>query len=298
MSSLDLNLLPIFVAVAETSSFSAAAKKLGMPKSTVSRGVASLEEALGVPLFHRTTRKVSLSTAGASLLARSGALVASLQEAVTELPELQEIPSGTVRITAPIDFGAAVLADIVARFTARYPSLQVDLRLTNAVVDLIAEGVDLAFRISARPLVSSSLVAQKVGPVSMQLYAAPGYLARAGTPRSPEELAQHSWVNFRSWPRVRLAGPERTVTVEAKGRVSCDDMFFVRESLRAGAGIGVLPMFVAKDEVAAGNLVRVLPKWSPPGGQLWLVWPGGNKPPRKVAAFRELVLESLRARMV
>lgn len=75
-------------------------------------------------------------------------------------------------------------------------------------------------------------------------------------------------------------------------------MFFVRESLRAGAGIGVLPMFVAKDEVAAGNLVRVLPKWSPPGGQLWLVWPGGNKPPRKVAAFRELVLESLRARMV
>ena len=296
--SIDLNLLPIFVAVAETASFSAAAKKLGIPKSTISRGVASLEAALGVQLFHRTTRKVSLSTAGTSLLERSGSIVAALQQSVTELPELQEAPSGVLRVTAPIDFGAAVLAEITARATARYPALEIDLRLTNAMVDLVGEGVDIAFRISSQPLKSSSLMAQKVGAVALQLHASPSYLARRGTPRTPQDLQGHSWVGFRGSRRLRLIGPERPATVEAKGRIVCDDMFFMRETLRAGAGIGMLATFVAQQDVSSGDLVCVLPRWSVLGGQLWLVWPGGNRPPRKVVVFRDFVLESLRTRVL
>jgi DNA-binding transcriptional LysR family regulator len=296
--SIDLNLLPIFVAVAETSSFSAAATKLGIPKSTISRGVASLEAALGVQLFHRTTRKVSLSTAGTSLLERSGSIVLALQQSVTELPELQEAPSGTLRVTAPIDFGAAVLAEITTRFTARYPALEIDLRLTNAMVDLVGEGVDIAFRISSQPLKSSSLVAQKVGAVALQLHASPSYLARRGTPRTPQDLHGHSWVGFRGSSRLRLIGPDRPATVEARGRIVCDDMFFMRETLRASAGIGMLATFVAKEDVSSGDLVCVLPRWSVLGGQLWLVWPGGKRPPRKVVVFRDFVLESLRTRVL
>ncbi len=297
MAAIDLNLLPIFVAVAETSSFSAAAAKLGIPKSTISRGVASLEDAMGVRLFHRTTRQVSLSTAGDALLERSAPLLAALQQSVSDLPELQEQPSGVLRVTSPIDFGSAVLADLVAKFTARYSALQIDLRLSNAVVDIVAEGFDVAFRISSRPLKDSSLVAQKVGTVALQLYAAPSYVARRGLPRVPEELDGHAWVGFRGTDRLRLTGSDKAVTVEPRGRIVCDDMFFVQAALRAGAGIGALPNFVAAADVAAGNLVCALPRWSGLAGQLWLVSPGGRHPPRKVTAFRDFAMEALRNRL-
>lgn len=296
MAAIDLNLLPIFVAVAETASFSAAAAKLRIPKSTVSRGVANLENAMGVQLFHRTTRHVALSTAGTALLERSAALLAALQQSVSGLPELQAEPSGVIRVTAPIDFGSAVLADIVARFSARYTAVEIDLRLTNAVVDIVAQGCDVAFRIALRPLKDSALVAQKAGGIALQLYAAPSYLARRGTPRTPQDLDAHTWVVFRGSHRLRLTGPDKQVTVETRGRIVCDDMFFMRESLRAGAGIGILPTFVAAAEVTAGNLICALPRWSVLAGQLWIVSPGGNHPARKVVAFRDFVVESLRSR--
>ncbi len=298
MGTIDLNLLPVFTAVADTSSFSAAAERLGIPKSTVSRGVASLESAMGVRLFHRTTRRVSLSTAGAAIRDRIASSLAALQESLGHLPEQEREPSGRLRVTAAVDFGATVLAEIVARFATRYPGVEVEMRLSNAVVDLVAEGFDVALRISTRALKDSPLVARNVGTIVLQPYASPNYLARRGAPREPSDLADHEWIQFRGAGPLRLRGPDRTVTIEPRGRIVCDDMFFVREVLRHGAGIGMLPAFLAEGDVAAGRLSPVLQRWSVPTGQLWLICHGARPLPRKVTAFRDFVTESLKVRPI
>ena len=296
MGTIDLGLLPIFTAVAQSFSFSVAAEKLGLPKSSVSRGIASLEEEMGVRLFHRTTRRVSLSTAGAAFLDRISSPLASLQRSVSDLPEREEEPSGRLRVTAAVDFGSTVLAEIASRFVARYPRVNLELRLTNAQVDLVAEGFDMALRIATRPLKDSSLVARNAGVVTLQLYASPSYLALWGTPRTPRDLDLYTWILFPTTRTLRLAGPGKPVIVTPQGRIRCDDMFFVRETLRHGAGIGILPSFLATEDVSAGHLVRVLPRWNVPTGQLWVVYHGAKHLPRKVVAFRDFVLDSLKAR--
>ncbi|MDC0667851.1 LysR family transcriptional regulator [Nannocystis radixulma] len=294
MTTVDLDRLARFVAVVETASFSAAARRLGLPKSSVSRGVVGLEQAMGVRLLHRTTRRVAATTAGAALYERTAPLVAALQRSLAELPELEEQPSGRLRVTTTVDLGAAVFADIVARFVARYPHVEVDMRLANNVVDLVADGIDVAIRVARRPLGDASFTARKLGTVDVQLYAAPTYLARRGTPRTPRELAGHAWVVYRGGPTLRLEGPGDPHVLRPAGAIVCDDMTFARQALRAGAGIGILPNFFADADVAAGLLVRVLPRWSIRSGALWLLCAGSRHLPRKVTAFREFVVEALR----
>lgn len=301
LATIDLNLLRAFVAVAETSSFSAAATRLGVPKSSVSRGIKKLEEHLGVTLVHRTTRSVSLSTAGEGVYARVAPRLVDLEGVLGDLPELEEQPSGDLRVTASVDFGAVVLADIVARFIARYPAVRVDLHLTNDVVDLVHDGFDLAFRASQRPLKSSALHGRRVARLTMGLFAAPTYLARRGVPRSPDDLDDHEWVLFARQPRVVLTGPGPEVTLTPLGRITGDDMSFLREAVRAGGGVGVLPTFLVDADVAAGALVRLLPRWSMPSGDLWMVHPApqpgaGVGLPKKLVALRAFVVEALAAR--
>lgn len=296
MGTVELDLLALFVAVAQSESFSGAARRLGVPKSSVSRGIAALEKSLGLTLLHRTTRRVSLSTAGAALLERVAPLLGELERSVVDLPDLEQQPSGKLRITAPVDFGATVLAEVVARFVARYPAVEVDLAITNQTIDLIADGFDMAVRIAPRALKDSSLVARRLGALSIQLYASPGYLARRGTPRTPKDLDGHDWVVFRGLRSIRLDGPGGPVGVAASGRVSVDDTFFTREAVRNGAGIAALPTFLAEADVAAGHLARVVPRWTMRSGQLWLLWPGSRHLPRKACAFRDFLVESLAAR--
>lgn len=291
---MDLNHLAIFAAVAEAASFSAAARKLGVPKSTVSRSIAALEESMRVELLHRTTRHVVLSSAGTALHDRVSPLLASLQKVAAERPSRDEEPSGELRVTTTTDFGALVLADIVTRFSQRYPSVRINLILTNQVVDLVAEGVDVALRFSTHPLKSSSLMARNLGPVSLQLFASPTYLARHGTPRSVRDLVSHDWVNaHRSAQLLRPAGVRK---VPAQGRIICDDMFFVAAAVRAGAGIGYLPTYLAEPDVLSGQLVRVLPRWDLRSGSLWFVSPGARHIPRppKLIAFRDFMIEALK----
>lgn len=298
MGTIDLNHLELLVAVADLRGFSAAADKLGLPKSTVSRGVAGLEAAMGVQLLHRTSRRVAPTPAGAELVQRVRPLLGALRQALGGLPEREEEPSGVLRVTATADLAAALLAEIVARFVERYPAVQVELHLGTAVVDLVAAGIDVALRISSRPLRDGALVARKLGPIALQLFAAPGYLAARGTPRAPQELAGHAWVTFRGMPRLRLSGPGESVVLAARGRVSSDDMGFIREATRQGAGIGLLPTFLVEADVVAGRLVRVLPRWSVPRGALWLAWPQARRVPLKVAAFRDFVLAALASRQL
>src|SRR5919201_1203813 len=220
---MDLKLVSIFEAVARTSSFSAAAKALGIPKSSASRGVARLENELGVQLLFRTTRQVALTAAGTALYDRATPLLRSIKAAFGELPEREEEPSGTLRVTAPVDLGVLFLAEVVTRYTARYPAVSADLHLTGRIVDLVGEGFDVALR---------------AAPIVLQMFASPVYLARRGTPRSEEDLEEHDWVVFRSGPqRLRVAGP-RPAADARRGRIVCDDLLFVRDAVLAGAGIG------------------------------------------------------------
>lgn len=295
---MDLNHLAVFVAVAEASGISAAAKKLGLPKSSVSRALSSLEAELGVQLVLRTTRQVSLSTAGAALYDRVAPQLAALQSTVSELPEREKQPSGLLRVTAPVDFGAMVLAEIVARFGARYPAVEVEVQLSNALVDLVAERFDVAIRMSSRRLKDSSLVARSVGVDSLQLFASPQYLARRGTPKVPADLGEHAWVVYRGLDAFSLRGPTGSARVVARAQVRCDDMLFLRGLARAGAGVALLPAFVAEPDVLSGELVRVLPRWALPSTQVWLVTPTARNVPAKVTAFRDFVSEALRARPV
>ncbi len=284
---MDLNLISVFQAVAEASSFSAAAKKVGVRRSSISRSIASLERELGVQVFNRTTRSVALTTAGTALLAKVRPQLLALEEALGSLPEREEQPSGELRLTAPGDIGAMVLPDLIAGFSLRFPSVHVDVRLTNRTVDLIGEGFDVALRAAAK-LNDSSLVARRLSSVDFQVFASPTYLARAGTPRSAEDALAHDWVVFRDF---KLPGPLSAVA--KKPRVIGDDMLFVHRTLRAGAGLGLIPTFLAKPDLAAGTLVRVLPKFEANSGALFLVHPPAQHVPRKVTAFRDYVVQHL-----
>jgi DNA-binding transcriptional LysR family regulator len=218
MGTAELDDLAVFVAVGETGSFSAAAGRLRVPKSSVSRAVARLEAAMGVGLIHRTTRHVALSTAGAALYEKVAGPLRSIQQSLGDLPELEELPSGLLRVTAATDFGAAVLAEVAARFTARYPGVEVDMRLTNENLDLVSEGIDVAFRLANRRLKDSSLSARKACPLPLRLYASPSYLARRGTPRTPRELDGHDWVRFRQVQELKLETEGESVMLRPGGR--------------------------------------------------------------------------------
>ncbi len=291
---MNLDRLTVFEAVARTSSFTAAARELRVPKSSVSRAVARLEAELGVQLFFRTTRQVAPTAAGAALHERVAPLLRQLSTAIGTLPEREEEPSGELRVTAPVDLGVLFLADVVTRYTTRYPNVSVSLHLTGRVVDLVAEGFDVALRVASK-LADSTLVVRRVAPVVVRMYASPLYLARRGTPRSEADLAGHDWVVFRSGPqRLRMAPPQASA-IEPRGRIVADDLLFVRDAVRAGAGVGILPSFVAEPDVLAGTLVRVLPRHESTTGHLHVVTPAAKQVPRKVAAFRDLVAELLRA---
>jgi DNA-binding transcriptional LysR family regulator len=291
---MDLNLLTVFEAVARTRSFSAAARELGIPKSSASRAVARLEAELGVQLLFRTTRQVSPSAAGTALQDRAAPLLRSLKATLGELPEREEQPSGTLRVTAPVDLGVLFLAEVVTRYVARYPAVTVDLNLTGRVVDLVGEGFDLALRV-ARSLRDSTLVVRKAATLSTRLYASPVYLARRGAPRTEADLAEHDWVVFRTGPqKLPVASPREAVGVAPRARIVCDDLLFVRDAVRAGAGIAVLPTFYAEPDVLAGTLVRVLPRFEQQSATLHIVTPAARHVPRKVTAFRDLALEMLR----
>ena len=296
---IDLNLLRAFAAVHASGSFSAAAATLGVPRSTLSRAVAALEEQLKLSLFQRTTRKVTTTPVGVSLFERVAPQLDSLAGALVDLPEQTDVPSGTLRLTTTPDLGSVVLTEAVARYLRRYPEVQVELELGARLVYLVREGFDLALRIArARPK-SSSLVARKVGDIFLQLYASPSYLARRAAPRTPAEVSEHEWATYDTLPlTLSSQRGKKSVVVAAAPRVRSNDMFFQREALRAGCGLGALPSFLADGDVTSGALVRVLPDWVVFSGSVVLAHPAHRHLPRKVSAFKELLLELLRQRPI
>ncbi len=291
---MDLNRVAVFVSVVTCESFTAAAEKLGVPKSSVSRGVAQLEDELGVRLLERTTRKLSLTEAGEAFYRRARPAVAGLEEASAEATSLRREPRGTVRMTAPLELGVAVLPKLVVDFTQRHPRVQIALSLTSRLVDLVGEQFDIALR--AGKLEDSSLVARKVAGVDLALYASAAYLERRGRPKTFGELATHDCILNRSrggggtW---RLHGPRGEEQVDVNGPIQADAMFFLMDAALAGGGIALLPQDVADAEYRAGRLERVLPEYALRGGAYYLLMPSSRLIPAHVVLFRDFLLEHL-----
>jgi DNA-binding transcriptional LysR family regulator len=296
IATIDLNAVSVFVRVVETGSFTLAARELGMPKSAVSRRVARLEQALGVRLLQRTTRRVTLTDAGTNYHRQAARALTTLSEASAAVSLEQEEPRGLVRLTAPADLTPELFGAWIAEFCARYPLVQVELDLTQRRVDLIAEGYDFALR--AGVLADSSFIARKIVSSSLVLAASPGYLEKRGTPRRPSDLEGHACLMFRAQngrSRWTLTGPKGEVSVDVTGPVIVNAPAFAAVLARAGAGIGLVPDHEIGKDLADGRLVSVLPGYSIAGGGLYLVYPAARHVPQRVVLLREFLFERIRA---
>jgi DNA-binding transcriptional LysR family regulator len=288
---MDLNHVASFVRVVETGSFTAAARALDLPKSSVSRSVARLEGELGVVLLRRTTRKLHLTDAGRVYYERARAALGELESASCDIADLGNEPRGTVRVTAPVDMAVDALSGIFADFLRQHPKVRLEVVLSSRALDLVEEGIDLALRVGT--LRDSSLVARKVGSVDLGLFASKTYLKRRGAPRALAELASHDCVLFRAGrngAKWKLHGPNGEESVHVNGPVDADDMIFTLSAVQAGIGIGLLPLFRCAKML---KIERVLPEYALRGSNVYVVAPGVRRETAAVAALREHMIERL-----
>lgn len=291
---MELDAIHVFVKVVEAGSFSAAAKLLDMPKTTASAKVAALEKRLGVSLLHRTTRKLSVSEAGRRYYDHCAKAIAEIELGEAALSSTKEKPSGLLRVTVPIDIGHTIMPRIASAFLAAHPDVSVEMILSNRIVDLVGEGVDLAIR--AGNLKDSSLIARRFFDSPMRLWASPAYLEQAGVPGSPKELAGHRFVGYVGMKSVRLSRDKRDVEVAMHGRAVTDDIEAIRAMLILGDGIGLLPDFLALEAEASGELVSVLGEWTLQSiGGFSFVYPGQRYASPKVQAFIGMALQMVEA---
>lgn len=296
LSQLDLNAVTAFVAVVEQRSFRAAARELNVPKSTVSRRVALLEEQLSVQLLQRTTRTVTLTDVGEGFYQRAQQALSTLSDAAREVQESEASPRGVLRLTAPVTFAEHFLGDIVTEFLRTNPEVRVTLDLTDRYVDLVAEGYDLALR--AGVLQDSTLRARLLGTSSVVVVASPRYLEAHGAPETPGDLLEHDCiVNANSergakWP---LLVKRRVTMMPVRARVAVSSFMLVRDFAAAGLGIARLPAGFSADDEADGTLVRVLEPYQPPPLPLHAVFPPGPRLSPRVRAFVDLLAARLDA---
>lgn len=284
----ELNDLLVFAAVVDSGGFTAAAERLGQNKARVSLVVRRLEAALGEALLVRTTRRVALTESGQRLIDEvlpplrlaQEALLAQGRRGSGEL-------SGTLRLGASVDHAVQSLAPAVARFAARHPGLQIELRTSDRVVDLVREGIDLSFRLGW--LRDSSQRAVALGRFEQWVVAAPDHVRRAGRPKHPQDLAEHAWVALSLLPSPltwSFAGRDgQTHSVRMHARLRTDSSASLRALLVSGAGVSVLDRWSAAGEVAAGRLERLLPAWALPSGGIFAVLPPGRHVAPAVRAF-------------
>ncbi len=285
---IDLNALRVFERVASLQSFSAAARSLGLPKSSVSRSVAQLEAELGTRLFQRTSRAVVLTESGIALRDRCGDILARVDETVEFVGTFGGNPRGLLRVSAGIGFGVNVLSELLPEFLARYPDVTVSLDLTSRPVDLIATSTDVAIRMG--PLPSSELVAKRLGTIHRYLCVAPSYFARKSTPRTIAELRDHDAIELpgsegrpRCWTFSKRNGESKSV--ELSPRITVNDPLTIYRLVLNGAGIGGLSAYLCEADIEAGRLVRLFPEWTLPSVEVNAVFPSNRELSPTVRAF-------------
>jgi DNA-binding transcriptional LysR family regulator len=287
---MDLNELLVFAKVVQAGSFTAAARELRMPKSTVSRRVSELEERIGAQLLQRTTRKLRLTDAGQTYYEYCARIVAEAEEAELAVTRMQSAPHGLLRVTTPLTF--SFLGPLVAEFMKRHPDVQLELVCTDRTVDLMREGFDVAVRASR--LADSSLTARKLGTIERILVAAPSYLKARGTPKSPRDLEKHDCILFGTqlernvWT---LYSEGKSVEVQLQARMVVNEPDMLCALTRAGSGISLPPALHYAADIAAGRLLHLLPDWSSPGTPVHAVYPSTRHHSPKVKAFVDFLRE-------
>lgn len=280
----DLEGLAIFAKVAQLRSFAAAAAELNLSKATVSKAIGRLESRLRVRLLNRTSRRFALTEAGQQLAGRAAGILSESEAAEDDILGQAAAPRGLIRLAAPLSFGVRYLAPLLPEFFTRYPDITIDLQMSDAVADLVGEGFDAAIRIAALP--DSTLVARTLCPMPRFLVAAASYLRRHGKPRHPLELAEHPCIAYargksaETWTFKNDAG--ESASVRPSGCLRTNNGDAILPLLRAGIGIGMLPEFLVREDLAAGTLDRILPEWQLPAGAVHWVTPARALRPKRV----------------
>ena len=285
----ELESIRVFLSVAEQQSFVGAARQLGLTAASVTRTIAALEARLGVQLLVRTTRQVSLTSAGAGFAARVAPLSDALAVAADETREAQGITSGRLRISAPLSLGVKVLPAVLSQFGALHPQIHVDVSLSDRFVDIVDEGFDLAIRISGPPS-DKSTIWRKICRIPRLLVAAPEYLRARGTPQQPEDLAGHDCLGFSDDLRDEvwhLSRNKRRRSHRAEGRLSTNNGDLLARLVLNGEGIALLPRFIVEADLGAGRMAEVLPDWTTTEIWLTLYYPPYEQLPLRVATFSD-----------
>ncbi|MBI5264076.1 MAG: LysR family transcriptional regulator [Bradyrhizobium sp.] len=287
----DFEALAIFAKVVELRSFAAAAGELAISKATVSKAVTRLEERLGARLFNRTSRRLALTDAGQRLAERATRLLADGEAAENETLAQSVAPRGLVRLAMPMTFGVKTVAPLLPQFLKEYPEVSIDLHLSDATIDLIGEGFDLALRIARLP--DSSLIARRLCAMPRYTVAAPSYLKRYGRPTHPMHLAQHKCFGYaylstpNVWQYTNAAGEQ--ASVRPGGQLRANNGEAVMPALLAGLGIADLPEFIVGDAIARGEVEVILKGWKQPEGAVHLVMPPGGPRPARVEVLVEFL---------
>lgn len=297
----DLNDMLYFAEVAERGGFAAAGRALGIPKSRLSRRVAELESHLGVRLLQRTTRTLSLTEVGEAYLRHCLAMRESAQAAADAVAQVRSEPRGTVRVTCPVTLAQTVLAELMPQFLERHPLVRMEMQVTNRVVNVVEEGVDVALRVRATLDESGSMVVKRLGEGCQLLVASPAQIARQGMPGTLRDLARMDTLAMSASEgraSLRLIGPDgREETVQFTPRYVADDLLTLKHAALAGTGLCWLPDYLCLAELEAGQFVRVLPQWSQPKGIVHAVFASRRGLSPAVRGFLDFLGETMPGNM-
>ncbi|MGR7778456.1 LysR substrate-binding domain-containing protein [Klebsiella aerogenes] len=283
-----------FVAVVECGSFTGAAARLEMSAVMVGKYIALLEGQLGTRLLERNTRRQSLTDAGRVYFDEARRVLEQVANAERSVERLRLAPAGTLRVSAPVSFGASIIAPLTASFLQAWPEVRVELDLTNRMVDLVDEGIDLAIRIG--DIQRTDLVAKYLAPYRMAICAARDYLARHGTPQTPADLAGHQCLSHTVWTarnEWRLPGAAEEVRWKRDAVLRCNDGYALRMAAVAGAGLLLQPEVLLAEDLANGRLVRILQNYTPEPRPIHLLWRQDLRPLPKLTRFVEHLLKEV-----
>jgi len=272
--------MTIFRRVAELGSFTRAGDDLEITAATVSKHIAFLERDLDTRLINRTTRRMNLTDAGLAFLKRTQSLLDELEDAELEARGFQAEPRGTIRVNVPMSFGLTHITEAIDSFLRDYPEIDIDLQLSDRMVDLVEQGVDIAIRVRSS-LADSSLMARPLRTSRNIVCASPGYLESAPEIHGPEDLTQHNCLTFslHDRPRIWELGD---LEVRVSGNYRTDSSLAIRQSLLRGAGVGFLPRFLVQGDIEKGALIALLPDYPPKPYTVFALFPPGRKQPTKV----------------
>lgn len=290
-----LTALNVFRHAVELGSFAATSRHLGLSPAAVSKNISELEAHLAVRLFNRTTRRMSLTEAGTLYYERIVRVLDDLAAADDALRATQETPRGLLRVSAPMTLTLLCLSTVMPKFLTRYPEVSLDLQLDDRYVNIVDQGFDLALRGSDN-LEDSSLIARKLMDLRHVICGAPSYFEQYGVPVSPEELANHSCIQFTPSSHANawtFKKGDRMVSVPIKGRYKVNSSLAIRDALRSGFGLSLIPWIYVREDLREGRLQTALAEWSPNEATVYAVYPSKRYLTSKVRVFLDFLIEEI-----